>query len=50
MFAHDGDPGLSGDGLTASDGAFLRPRFLKLGLQASLPLTALGGGSSRNIN
>ena len=35
--------GLSGDGLTASDGAFVGPGFLQLGLQVSLLFIAFGG-------
>lgn len=50
MLAPNGDLGLSDNGLAASDGVLLGPRSLPLGLQASLLLTALGDGSSRNIN
>lgn len=46
MVARDDFPG---DGLTASDRAFLGPRSLPLGLQASLPLIFLGDGSNGNM-
>lgn len=44
MLAHDGDSGLSGDGLPASDGAFLGPDSSRLVL-----LIVLGDGRNRNI-